>query len=196
MAVRETMANLITRVRDMVNDPAGDTQKFSDQQIQDVLDRHRIDFRYLELTPGITISGGTTGYLNYYADEGDWEEDVVISSSTGAAVSPATSDYLTGAWTFASSQYPPLFLTGKSYDPHASAAEVLRMWASREKLSFDASQGGTSAQRSQKIKHLREMASEYDGMAKIRSVQIIRTDVSTTPIGRREYGDNGLPLQR
>jgi hypothetical protein len=190
------MENLIARVRDMVNDPGGDAQKFSDQQIQDVLDRHRIDFRYMEITPGITISGGVAEYLNYYADEGDWEEDVVISSSTGAAVSPATSDYLTGAWTFASSQYPPLYLTGKSYDPHASAAEVLRMWASREKLSFDATQGGQSMSRSQKIKNILDMASQYDGMAKIRSVQIVRTDVSTTPIGRREYGDNGLPLQR
>jgi hypothetical protein len=192
MAVRETMENLIARVRDMVNDPGGDTQKFSDQQIQDVLDRHRIDFRYMELTPGITISGGVSQYLNYYADEGDWEEDVVISSSTGEAVTPATADYLTGAWTFSSSQSPPLLITGKSYDPHAAAAEVLRMWASREKLSFDATQGGTSMSRSQKIKNILDMASQYDGMAKIRSVQIIRTDVSTTPIGRREYGDNGL----
>ena len=37
---RTGMADLITRLRRIIQDPAGDAQLFSDNELQDILDEH------------------------------------------------------------------------------------------------------------------------------------------------------------
>jgi hypothetical protein len=49
MAVRSTMSSLIALVRTMIADPAGASQQFDDQAIQDRLDSSRDDIRYESL---------------------------------------------------------------------------------------------------------------------------------------------------
>ncbi len=171
------MADLITRVRLLINDPAGASPVFSDQEVQDALDRHRSDVRYLELTPAETVApGGAVSYLDYYADRGDWEADEALYDSTYAALAPSASDRLTGHWTFAADTDPPVYLVGKSYDVYAAAADLLEAWAAREKMAFDFDADGQGFKRSQKVQMLLAMAREYRRQQRPVSVGMVRTD--------------------
>ena len=180
MAVRNSMAELISRLRSLVGDPAGADQEFDDQSLQDHLDRHRSEVRYLELTGAETIApGGAVSYLDYYADRGDWENDEKLYNSTYAELAPATSDRLTGHWTFAADQDPPVYIVGKAYDVYAAAADLLEAWAAREKLSFDFDTDGQSFKRSQKAAMLLEMAREYRRQQRPVSVPQVRSDANS-----------------
>lgn len=177
MAVRASMADLIARVRLLINDPAGAGQAFADQEIQDALDRHRSDVRYLELTGGETVAqGGAVSYLDYFADRGDWEADEKLYDSSFAELAPATSDRLTGHWTFAANTDPPVSIVGKSYDVYAAAADLLETWAAKEKLSFDFATDGQSFSRSQKVAALLSLAREYRRRQRPVSVGMVRSD--------------------
>ncbi len=179
MAVRATMADLITRVRLLINDPAGASQTFADQEIQDALDRHRSDVRYLELVAAETVApGGAVSYLDYYADRGDWESDEALYNSTYAALAPTSADRLTGHWAFAANQNPPVYIVGKSFDPYAAAADLLEAWAAKEKLAFDFDSDGQTFKRSQKIAALLQMAREYRRQQQPVSVGMARTDAN------------------
>lgn len=175
------MSALITRVRKLINDTAGASQRFTDDETQDALDRFREDVRYLRLLPGETIAtGGAVSYLNYYSPKGwgDWETDGVLQySSTWATLTPATSDWLTGLWTFSSNQNPDVYLTGKTYDVYGAAAFLLREWAALEKLSFDGSGSGRSFSRKQKYEMLSDLASQYERRQRPKSVRMVRSDM-------------------
>lgn len=160
---RASLADLITRLRLLVNDPAGGTQAFTDDQLEDVLDARRADVRHLELDAAETRDPGAgVTYLDYHARVGDWESDAVLEDATGAALVPATSDYLVGHWTFAASQTPPVYLTGKTFDLYAAAADLLEMWAAKLALSgFDFSADGATYHLSQRQAALERQAALY-----------------------------------
>lgn len=169
MTARTSMGVLITRLRLMVGDPliAGTppTSTFTDDQMQDALDHHRTDVLQDLLVPRYSIAtNGTTQWLDYQARAGFWEDDVVIVNASWAAVTPTTSDELTGHWTFATSTLPPLRITGKTYDMYGAAVEILEAWsasirAAGEIVSF--SEDGQSVTRSQKTTGLSSLAQEY-----------------------------------
>ena len=70
MAVRSTMqTNLIPRVRLLIGDPAGGSQVFTDQDVQDVLDESRQDIGNMGLTPYWTYSGSSAQVLDYYREQ-------------------------------------------------------------------------------------------------------------------------------
>jgi hypothetical protein len=168
--VRASMAELIDRTRGLIGDVAGASQVFSDQNLQDALDRRRADVRYLELECGETIAvGGATTYLDYYAPDGltDWEGDGVLQyGGTWASVTPASSDWLAGHWTFSASQQPPVYLTGKTYDVYAAAADLLERWAATLKLEFDFEEDGQRFKRSQKPAGVLALAAQYRAQAR------------------------------
>jgi hypothetical protein len=164
---RTSMAVLITRVRFMVGDPliAGTpvTSTFTDDQIQDALDHHRTDVIQLRLIPRATLTTTGAQWKDYQAPCGFWEDDVVIVDPTFNAVTPATSDELTGHWTFTVSTLPNLYITGKAYDMYGAAAEILEAWSGivRAEGDFDFSEDGQSFSRSQKGRGLDAQAAEY-----------------------------------
>jgi len=121
MPIRNTMAQLIARIRLMINDPPGGSQQFDDQQIQDTLDESRDDLRYEGeiIAPSIvnnalTNNQPSTIFADYYSKYGWWEQDVVLQAySNGAAwavVTPVVSDYIVGHWQFETN----VFTTGTS----------------------------------------------------------------------------------
>ena len=175
---RTTMGSLITRVRLLVSDPAGASQVFADDQIQDALDAHRTDVRYLELEAVETLSPTGTQYLAHHDPVygGGWEDDEVLQSGSWATLTPATSDRLVGRWTFAVSTSPPVYVTGKVYDIYAAAADVLDAWAAKEKLSFDAQADDARMSRSQKHEMLLEQARTFRRRSRPRSARLIRSD--------------------
>ncbi len=151
---RSSMDDLINRVRRYIGDPASASQQFSDQDIQNVCDEHRFTVRYAPLRPGPTLTAGALyNYLDYYADLGNWESDAVLTWVDFSVLTPATSDYINGHWTFsipAPGQYPPVYITGKYYDLHAVAADLLEEWAaSLASSSYAFSADGRSFQRQQ-----------------------------------------------
>ena len=62
------------------------------------------------------------------------------------------------------------------YDAYAAAADLLEMWAAKEKLAFDFDADGQSFKRSQKMRALLELAREYRRQQRPQGVQLVRSD--------------------
>lgn len=162
---RATMSDLITRVRALTG--AG-TADWSDDQVQDVLDRHRRDLVREPLTPDEEYAGGgTLVWKTYRSGWGHLEQTsggsavFVVADSIGNTRGTATytPDYQRGVVTFAADQAgTALYLTARSYDVHAASAELLEAWASAVALDFDFGTDGQTFRRSQKAEALRAQA--------------------------------------
>lgn len=179
MPVRSTMAALIARVRSMINDPAGASQVWADQDIQNVLDESRIDYYNEPLEPRWTFSGTTPVVLDYLAPSqlGDWEDDIVLKQFLTVVLTPATSDDIVGHWTFAQTTLPPVFITGKTYDIYRASADLLERWSARYALLFNISVDGQSLQRSQAHSMLLDLAKQYRMKQRAGSITVKRGDL-------------------
>ena len=198
MPVRPTMSQLIARVRLLIADPAGASQQFADQDIQDTLDESRDDIRYegLTIAPSIvnnalTNNQAQTVFANYYSRYEWWEQDIVLQGYfNGAAwvvVTPAASDYITGRFQFELNEFttgtsvpgqlPPVFATGKVYDPYRAAADLLQMWAATLAGAYDITVNGQSLRRSQLMTAKITLEAYYRAKAKPRIAKLQRNDV-------------------
>jgi hypothetical protein len=208
------MADLIERVRDLVGDPQGTDEAYADAFYQDALDRNRMVVRVKPLAPCPTLqSGGNYQYLDYYADFGkagiyglrvwgwmpraedyeplgDWEDTVLLQDSGFATVTPTTKDLQTGHWTFATSQMPPIYISGITYDLYAAAAHVCRMRAAKESINYDHDYNFAGYKESQKAVALRAMAQEFEAMRRVGSLSMERTDTNSL-LGFRHGGGSG-----
>lgn len=177
---RATMADLITRTRDLIADPAGGSQRFTDDQVQVALDQTRTDILfsgYYELIGHYTVSGGAQNWTDYFDPYGygDWESDAQLYNGSVTLLTPLTSDYLVGHWTFAN-QPPPVYIVGKQYDIYAAASILARQRAALEAGSFDVNLQRQGMMRSQKFAHWNALADMLAARARPRSVQLVRRD--------------------
>lgn len=193
MPVRSTMAALIYRVRLLINDSAGQTQTFTDQDIQDVMDQTRQNLRYLVLAPAPTYTGSTINYFDYYADVTDWEDDVTFWQWRINSVTPATSENIAAHWVFAQTTLPPVYLIGKTYDVYRSAADLLERWAAKWVLSYNISVDGQNLQRSQAAVALQNLAHTYRMKQRAREISLTRTDL-TNKAQNNSLGLGPLPI--
>lgn len=177
MAVRSTMASLIYRVRGLINDPAGTSQIFDDQTIQDVLDFGRQDIVNEVMIPKPTFTGASIQFLNYYTHVGDWEDDIVFKQYLVNIVTPATLEPIAGHIVFAATTLPPIYATGKFFDIYRAAADLLERQAAQWSLSFDFSADGQSFKRSQAAMALQKLANTYRMQQRPRTIEVTRTDV-------------------
>src|SRR5579875_1044478 len=204
MAVRTSMSQLIARVRLLINDPAGSSQTFQDQDIQDTLDNLRNDIRYESLTiaPSIVNNSYTnnqadTVFADFYSRYQWWEQDVTLQAYyNGAAwvvVTPVASDYIVGHWQFetnvftsgtAPGQLPPVFATGKVYDVYGAAADLCEIWGAMLVGSYDVSVDGQNLRRSQLAQAKFTLANIYRSKAQPRTAKMDRGDV-LAPISTR-----------
>ena len=149
MAVRSTMAALILRVRLLISDTQSPPM-FFDQDIQDVMDEaSRQDVFNLPLTPKVTFTGATIQYLTYEAPYGNWEGDYVLKQYLTGTVTASVAEVIPGIFTFATSTFPPVYLTGKTYDCYRAAADLLERWAAKWLLNHDFASDGQSFKSSQ-----------------------------------------------
>jgi len=212
MAVRATMNDLINLVRVMIADPAGTSQQFNDQQIQDRLDASRDDIRYesLQMAPSIVNTASTSNiasviFSSYYSDYNWWEADGVLQGFLGGAywkvLTPVASDYITGLWQFETNEFvsgtvpgqlPAVFATGKVYDPNSASADLLEFWAASYARRFDFSSDGQSFKVSQASAGLQKQAEYYRRQAKPKVAKMVRHDVALPVDGNRvkPLGDN------
>jgi hypothetical protein len=184
----------------MIGDPAGGSQQFADQDIQDTLDEYRTDLRYEGemIAPTIANTASTNNiasviFADYYSKFQWWESDVVLqgmNTSTGAAwvvLTPTASDYITGHWQFENTpfvngtvpgQYPPVFATGKVYDLNAAAADLLEFWGATLTGAYDVTVDGQTLRRSQLMQAKFLLANVYRRKANPRIMTVTRTDVN------------------
>ena len=192
MAARETMADLIGRLRALIGDPAGDDAQFSDDELQEFLDVRGTEYRYLELTPVATVSpDGSVTHLEYAAalrrewrdgvglchTLGDWEDGVKLYGPDHAEVEPQTSDLVRGRWTFASHQPAQVRLVGWTYDLYAAGADALEAWATRVKAAYDVRTGDQSLARGTQFVHIMAAATALRRRARLGAGRIERSDV-------------------
>jgi len=206
--LRNTMADLITKVRLMINDPAGASQQFTDGQIQDALDSYVEVVRYLPLTiaPSIVNTASTnnlpsTIFADYYSEGYTWwEGDAVIqgqvlpSGASWKVLTPTSSDYLTGNWTFEvdvfntgtiPGQMSPVFITGKCYDIYAASADLLEFWSATLVGAYDVTVDGQVLRRSQLPQAKLTMAQYYRRRSKPRIAHVSRSDVQAPLSAKR-----------
>ena len=177
MAVRSTMAALIATVRDMIYDPAGSSQMFPDQTIQDVLDRSRLDIFNLRLKPYPTFSGSTIQYLDYTTDLGGWEDGYVIKQYLTVVVTPNTLEPIAGHWGFAQTTLPPCYISGRLFDVYRASADLLERWAARWVLRYSMTVNGQSLQRGNVNVDLQKLALTYRMQQRPTNIILTRTDV-------------------
>lgn len=171
---RATMATLITRLRRAVGDPAGASQTWTDDELQDFLDDHRVEVRTAELIPVRSVaSGGAVSYLEYMAPRGFWEDSPTLQSNSYATIVPATSDLLIGRWTFAASQTAPVYITGQVYDLWGAAVEAAEAWIGKLARDFDFATDGQRFDRSQKVRGLERVAETYRRKARPPGIRLV-----------------------
>jgi hypothetical protein len=169
---------------------------WTDQQLQDVLDRHVYPIRHEELLPLDTIgTGGTVTYLDYQSPRRFLESTIggtsrfTIQDEGGTTVGTASYsvDYPRGMVTFtADTEGLSRFLTGFSYDVNAAAADVWAQKASHYVTAYDFSTDNHSLKRSQIIQNCLTMAKGYGSGAAVYSVTMERSDTSGIDMGRWE----------
>lgn len=175
---RTSMATLIARVRLLINDTAGASQQFSDDDIQSVMDVSRQDVYNGPLEAKPTYTGTTIQYLDYFASLGDWEDDVVLKQFLTVTVTPSLSENIVGHWQFAQTTLPSVFITGKTYDVYRAAADLLERWAARWTLSYDVNVDGQGLKRSQAAIALRDLAKQYRMQQRAFAINVSRSDLN------------------
>ena len=194
MAVRPTMTDLIARVRRLVADADGADAAFSDDAIQEELDRHRTRVRYACLDPLPTpLPSGSVAYLDYVAPNhyGDWEGGVALVDNAYNPLTPESENLLLGEWTFPAhsdglGQLGPVFLTGYTYDIYVTASDLLVQWMSQVKEDVTTTQQGVTIQRSNKKEQIKAVADQYAARRRPRNIPM--RDASAS-----EYVGGGWP---
>lgn len=180
MPTRPTMAGLIARVRQLINDTVSATEQFGDQEIQDVLDESRIDVVNGQVTPKPTFTGSTIQYLNYYTALGNWEDDYVLKQYLTITVAPSFVEPISGHFQFTLTTLPPVYITGKTYDCYRASADLLERLAARWVMSYNMTVDGQSLQRGQVVTALQNLAKTYRQKQRASTIRFSRSDINRT----------------
>lgn len=184
------MASLITELRNLAAEPAGDaTSYWTDDHLQTVLDRHRLDVHQEQLIMvDRWIGGGSIGYYEYRSQYGNYEATdggtavFYLEDSTGADLGTAlyTPDYTRGVVTFAANTGGTVYyLTGRSYDLYGAAADVWRSKAAQVVSSaFSWSTDNMRVDKGAITTVYLNMADHYGGMAWPTTLSVNRGDAS------------------
>jgi len=172
------MASLISRVRLLINDPAGGSQIFADQDIQNVMDESRLDLMNEPLGHDPTYVSGSIQYLFYKHDLKNWEDGMVLKQYLTTIVTPSAIDPINALWTFAASTFPPVYVTGSVHDIWRSAADLCERRAALSVLSYDFSSDGQSFKRSQMAAGWLTLAKTYRMKQRAGSISMVRSDIT------------------
>jgi hypothetical protein len=180
--MRDTMAELVKRLRELIGDPAGVTERFSDDRLEELLERHGEQLRTFEerCVDSFENNDGTNGrtfWRELLAPFDNFEDGVVLRDYRGVELTPATSDLKRGRWTFEPSLLnPEVFINGTTYDLAGAGADALEEWANSEARAFDVQSQGTTYVRSQKVKGLRDQALELRRRQRVGLGRLVRSD--------------------
>ena len=189
---RSTMATLIETLRGMTAAGTADytlgvVTYWNSDEIQRVLDRHRVDVFREELTSVPSFGGaGTVNYYEYRSRYNNFEDTsggsavfiIEIASGENQGTSLWTADYPNGIVTFGSDTAgTAYFLTARSYKLNAAAADIWGMKAAHYSGAFDFSTDGHSFKRSQLKEQAIAMKDYYESLSGGGGVQSVQMDV-------------------
>jgi len=186
---RTGMTDLIATLRGMTDAGTADytigtVNYWNDDLIQGVMDLHRTDFQHvmIESNP-TTITGNALEYKEFIAPYQNLEAGSLLYIQDGNGGTLGTAlfdvDYTLGIITFASDTAGSLlYLTGRSFNMNASAADVWRRKAANAARMFDFSTDNHSVKRSQFMQHCNLMAATYSSQGGIQTADLIRSDLT------------------
>lgn len=196
--MRPTMMDLVSRLRAMANAGTADftiadCNYWSVDQLQDVLDRHRMEVRDEALTSySANIAGGSVAWYDYQSSFGNYEQTsnggsaiFTVRDSLGNVQGTAlwSADYDRGLITFAADTGgTAYYLSGRTYDLAGAAAEIWRNKAAAYAMMPDFSTDNHSVKRSHIVQQCNQMADYWQGqstgnMGK-QSIEVARGDLA------------------
>lgn len=206
MAIRTGMQNLVNRVRALTSAGtaeyvAGTLTYWTDDHLEDVLDRNSRFFVDAPLNWQQQMIGGTAVYYTAFTPYRDLEELASgtarweVRTGPGISIGTAgyTPDYQNGIITFTASQGgSAYYLTGWTYDVYAAAADV---WV--ERLAhfqdwYDFRADNQTFSRSQAFKNAEKMEAYLRKKAGSNLVQN-HGDLRVSQFVRTDLGDNCYP---
>lgn len=181
------MAHLVGRLRRMVDDAPLDAQAiriWTDDELQEFLDQHRIEFFHEILYPQVSVTYYTffTGKI-YNSIHMNLEELTVDDDSIfrfydafNVNASSYTADYVSGRFAFTSDQLGKYYyLTGRDYDLNGAAAKCWRETAGRTAKKYSiAHASGNSFSRSDWFDHCMKMAEDHMKQSRTKHVRSVR----------------------
>jgi hypothetical protein len=189
MTARTGLATIISTLRGMTNAGTADysiagTSWWSDDQLQEALDRNRVDIIRCEMASLENYDGaGTLVYKQYLMGWQNIESGSAvfeIQDSMGNVVGTAnyTVDYARGMVTFTADQGGSVYYwTGRSYDLNGAAADVWRRKAAQ--TAGGAISWATDNMRVDKgklVESALKMAEYYSKITRITAVDMLRGD--------------------
>ncbi len=191
MTARTGLSDLIEELRGMTDTTTSDytlgTASYWDgDHMQAVLDRHRHDIVFSLMTPiQYRPGGGSVQYFDYQARYGNWEKTTggtaifIIENGVGtdAGTASYSVDYRRGLVTFTTDQKgTAYYVTGRTYDLNAAAADVWRTKAAQAAKVYDVRTDNHGLSRSQIMDHCMKMAVLYESRGPVQVTQMYRSD--------------------
>jgi hypothetical protein len=194
MAARAGMANLILRLRALTEASASDysigvTTYWSDDQLQDILDGTRKDYRMVALEPQPEL--GSDGFYDYFDYKippeigRDFEEAGsgsiwAVKKSDGTLISSSdyTVNYRAGLLRFNTDQAATFyFLDVRTFNLNAAAYEVWQTKAAHAVAGVDWKSDNHDIKGSQEYEHCMQMAERFRRMGSgWQSTTMVRVD--------------------
>lgn len=202
ITIRAGMANLVNRLRALTNAGTaqyaiGDQTYWSDEHLQDTLDRHNTWVVDDALTWTSQNIGGTANYFTAQARYRDFEEaasgtarwQIRQTDGTSEGTANYTADYETGriAWSSDQGGTVSYVITGYSYDIHSAAVDILRHKLAYVDLWYDFEADNQTFSRSQVVDNLKALIAENNqqkgsnlpgSFGDVQFSRFIRTDVN------------------
>ena len=156
---------------------------WSDDEIQRVLDRHKVEYIHALMDAQPTYESGTPVYKQYLLNATNIESGTAVFKieDTAGTVSGYSVDYARGIATFTADQSGKSFYwSGFAYDLDAAAADIWRMKASHVAGLVDFSTDGHSVKRSQQAQAYLNMAGYYQNRSAsegVTTAKIVRDDL-------------------
>ena len=156
---------------------------WDDEEIQRVLDRHKVEYIHALMDAQPTYESGTPVYKQYLLNATNIESGTAVFKveDTAGTVTGYTVDYARGVVTFTADQSGKSFYwSGFAYDLDAAAADIWRMKASHVAGLVDFSTDGHSVKRSQQAQAYLNMAGYYQQRSAsegVTTAKIVRDDL-------------------
>lgn len=185
MTMRTTMADLVTTLRGMTNAgtadyTAGTVVYWTNDQLQSVLDQHRVDINYAAMESIPTYGAGTTTYTEYRSNVTWWENTPTLQTAGGVSAGTAYTFYPErGVVIFnADTGGSTIYITGHTYDVYRAAADVWRKKAAYYATAYDIKTDNHDLKRSQLRAMAIEQAIQFEAMAAPTVIEVSRYDVA------------------
>lgn len=192
---RSTLADLIATLRGMTDAGIADWTSgtaiyFDANQMQIVLDRHRVDVYRQPLTSVPDLNGSAlASYRTYRTKLANLEVTdggsaiFIVEDSVGNDQGTAlwSADYAQGIVTFGADQKgTAYYLTARSFDLNGAAADVWRMKAANAAKLYNFSTDNHNLSRSQIMDHCLKMCSYYEARSPAEVVEVYRSDLNAS----------------